>query len=121
MEKKYILFFFIIKNILNNEYLSELDKEKLLYTVNITNDNYNKLNIKGKYSIDLNDYNSILLNNNITNDNNCDNSSCDFSIIIYIYEYKHLSKTLNTLLNQKSIKIEIIIIYDNDNNIEKNV
>lgn len=43
MEKKYILFFLIIKNILNNEYLSELDKEKLLYTVNITNDNYNKL------------------------------------------------------------------------------
>lgn len=43
MEKKYILYFFIIKNILNNEYLSELDKEKLLYTVNITNDNYNKL------------------------------------------------------------------------------
>ncbi len=33
MEKKYILFFLIIiKNFLNNEYLSELDKEKTIYS-----------------------------------------------------------------------------------------
>ena len=46
-KKIYPLFFnYIIKNILNNEYLSELDKEKLLITVNITKDNYiKKINI----------------------------------------------------------------------------
>ena len=120
-KKIYPLFFnYIIKNILNNEYLSELDKEKLLITVNITKDNYNKLYQKDKYYINLTHYNSILLlNNNITNDNSCNNSVCDFSIIIYCNEFKHLSKTLNTLLNQKSIKIEIIILYDNDNDVEQ--
>ena len=119
-KKIYPTFFnYIINNILNNEYLSKIDKEKLLISVNITNDNYNKLYLKDKYSINLSDYNSILVNKNITIDNNFKNSLCDFSIILYCNEFKHLSKTLNTLINQKTIKIEIIIIYDNDNNMEQ--
>jgi glycosyltransferase involved in cell wall biosynthesis len=114
-------FNYIISNILNNEYLQKIDKENVLIKVNITNDEYNNLYKNEEYAINLSDYNSILLSNNITIERNFKNCLCDISIILYCNEFKHLSKTINTLLNQKYIKMEIIIIYDNYiDNIEHN-
>ena len=113
-KKIYPTFFnFIIKIILNNEYLQKKDKENILIKVNITNDEYNNLYKNEEYKINLSGYDSILINNNITIERNCNHCFCDISIILYCNEFKHLSKTINTLLNQKYIKMEIIIIYDN--------
>ena len=38
----------------------------------------------------------------------------EISIIIYCFEYKYLKKTIKSLLGQKYLNLEIIIIYDND-------
>ena len=104
------LYYYIINNILNNEYLSVKDKEDFLIKVNITNNNYNKLFKNNKYMKEYN--NTILINNNLDNEKNKNESLYAISIILYCDEFKYLSKTINTLLNQKYVKFEIIIIYD---------
>ena len=104
------LYYYIINNILNNEFLSDKDKKNFLIKVNITNNDYYKLFKNNKYMREYN--NTILINNNLDNEKNKNESLYAISIILYCDEFKYLSKTINSLLNQKYIKFEIIIIYD---------
>ena len=109
------LFYYIIQNILNNEYLSNNEKKNLLNEVNITNDDYNNNLYKNYKNIfNLTDYNLLLLNNNISIDSNFNISLYQISIIVYCDEFKNLANTINSLINQKFIKYEIIIIYDSN-------
>ena len=104
------LYYYIINIILNNEFLSDKDKEYFLIKLNITKNDYNKLFKNVKYMIDSN--NTTLINSNLSIEEKKNESLYIFSIILYCDEFKYLSKTINTLLNQKYIKFEIIIIYD---------
>ena len=104
------LYYYIINNILNNEFLSDKDKKNFLIKANITNNDYYKLFKNNKYMREYN--NTILINNYLDNEKNKNESLYAISIILYCDEFKYLSKTINTLLNQKYIKFEIIIVYD---------
>lgn len=109
------LFYYIIQNVLNNEYLSNNEKKILLNEVNISNDDYNNNLYKNYKNIfNLTDYNLLLLNNNIRIERNFNISLYQVSIIVYCDEFKFLDNTINSLINQKFIKYEIIIIYDSN-------
>ena len=108
--KKYFpdLFMYSIKNIINNNYLSDIEKFKILNIIE------NNTNIYYNYEIDK-IYNSINLISNSQKPfymNNYSYNETLISIIIYCNEYIFLTKTINSLLSQKTKNIEIIIIYD---------
>ena len=97
------LFSRLIKIILNNNYLSNEYKKNFLIQIGINNDDYlynNKLS-SNEYKFKNHSF-EIVQNKNII----------EITIIIYCIEYNYLLKTIKSILNQKLINIEIIIIFD---------
>ena len=119
------MFDFIIKIILNNDYLSLMEKRNFLNQLNIKIKKY-EINKIYKYIMNDNEFNNLISYQNFINDpnylNKLDNilicRNYKISIIIYCLEYKYLSKTLYSILNQIDFgDNEIIIIYDNNNEV----
>ena len=105
----------LIKIILNNNYLSTEIKKQFLIKIGINDDDY-------LYNNDLSfkEYNSINIFKNIRNKSIFDKNIKEITIFIYCMESKYLFNTINSLLNQKFINYEIIIIFDGENKKELN-
>ena len=120
--KKYYLNFFkyIIRNILNSDYLSKKDILKIFNKIENNNKTYtiDELNKKYNSFIKINNYKSNSLMHNITITNPLINNSIEITIIIYCNEFQFLTKTIKSILNQKFKNIEIIITYDNNDSEE---
>ena len=103
------LFFYIIKIILNNDYLSAKIKQNLMNKMEINFEEYKEYlinkslfdSVEIKTNFEINNFKKVFYKQLI-----------DISIIIYCNEFKYLMETINSLLNQIFINIEIIIIYD---------
>ena len=109
------LFLRLIKIILNNNYISTEIKKQFLIKIGINDDDY-------LYNNDLSfkEYNSINIFKNIRNKYIFDKNIKEITIFIYCIESKYLFNTINSLLNQKFINYEIIIIFDGENKKELN-
>ena len=113
-------FSYNIKNIINNEYLTEKNFQYVKKEFKIRFKDFNKW-ISYSDIMDysehkkISDYQAICKNN--TNETNKNISSIiskyKISIVVYCFEFKYLKLTLNSILNQKFIEFEIILIYDN--------
>ena len=108
------LFKNIINKIYNNEYIPLYKKIDIINQI----DYNNSLNINS-FS-DINDLSKNLKNyiyqdifQNKTYMDYYNNTFYHITIIIYCTEYKFLTKTINSILEQIYINVEIIIIYDN--------
>ena len=116
--KKYYpdLFKYIIKNILNSDYLSNKEKVKIINKIENNNNTYSieELNKKYNYFIKISNYKSNSLIHDISDTNSLVKYSPEITIIIYCNEYLYLDKTIKSVLNQRFKNIEIIIIYDNN-------
>jgi len=105
------------RNILKNEYLSKNDTEFLLKELDINYTQFEKWNgyeYFMNYSEYENIYNFQYLCGNSSLNNIIIYSKPKISIILYCVEYKYLEKTINSIINQKYISFEIILIYDNN-------
>lgn len=105
----------IIK-ILNNQYLSNKDKNFIFKALKI---NPIKFKIWNSYKHIMNStqYKSILIFQNSNDKYHIQSIKKKpiISVIIYCDEFKYLLKTLYSIINQKFDKYEIILIYDNNN------
>ena len=115
------MFDFIIKMIMNNDYLSFMEKKIFLNQLNIKIKKYEIYNTY-KYIMNDNEFNNLINYQNSINESNYTKfnhliyKNYKISIIIYCLEYKYLNKTLYSILNQINCNNnEIIIIYDNNN------
>jgi glycosyltransferase involved in cell wall biosynthesis len=101
------LFFRLVKIIINNNYLSKEYKKNFLFKIGINNEDY-------IYNSELNskEFNSLNIFKNISFDILANKNIIEITIIIYCVEYKYLTNTIKSILNQKLINIEIIIIFD---------
>ena len=114
------MFDFIIKLLLNNDYLSFKEKEKLFKNLNIQIKKNNLFNTY-KYMMNEKEYNNIIKfqillekkGNIFSYYNNLIIRNYQISIIIYCKEFRFLRKTIYSILNQINNN-EIIIIYDNN-------
>ena len=112
--KKYYNYFYkhIIKYILNSGYLTEMEKEKIINEIEKKKKfNLNKYYNSKKY---IGEYENKILSSNINIGENLVKNYYDISVLIYCNELKYLFKTIKSILCQKNIKFEIIIIFDND-------
>lgn len=119
--KKYYKEFYqhIIGYILRNHHLTEKEKENIIKI------------IEKKKKIDLNKYYSFkkyigeneneFLSKKIKVEKNTVKDNYEISILIYCNEFKYLLKTIKSILNQKNVYFEIIIIYDNSYNKELSI
>lgn len=100
----------IIKNIIRNIYLTDKEKEKIIKSI----ENKKKINLTKYYNI--NNYkgekDSILSITISPIKNNLAKVIYEITILIYCNESKYLFETIKSILNQKFIFLEIIIIYD---------
>ena len=99
------LFLRLIKIILNNNYLSNEYKKNFL----------NKIGINDKYLYNNDLFfneNTLIILKNISFNFLFNKNIIEITIIIYCIEYKYLLNTIKSILNQKLINIEIIIIFD---------
>ena len=111
----------IIKEILNNDYLSINEKKYFLQKFNINIKEYNIFNTY-EYLMNEKEFNNIInFQNLLLNKNNATqlkkkliSNKYKITIIIYCFEYRFLSQTINSILNQVNINIEIIVVYDNN-------
>ena len=110
----------IIKLLLNNDYLSFKEKEKLFKNLNVQIKKYSRFNTY-KYMMNEKEYNNIIKyqillenkSNIFSYYNNLNLRKYQISIIIYCKEFRFLRKTINSILRQINNN-EIIIIYDNN-------
>ena len=117
--KKYYKDFYnhIIKLVLKNIYLTDNEKENIINKI----DKKFKINLNKLYNLNkyLRKYKP--LSKNIKIEKNLEKENYDISILIYCNEAKYLFETIKSILNQKNIFLEIIIIYDNRNNEELSI
>ena len=117
------MFNFIIKIILNNDFLLLTEKEEFLNKFDLDINDYKNLSTY-KYMINEKEFkeikyfqNSIKMltkkNHNNKFKNNLIKKNYKISILIYCDEFKYLEQTIYSILNQIKINNEIIIIYDN--------
>ena len=100
----------IIKNILRSVYLTDNEKGYIISKI----ENKNNLNKYYKlFNNDLIKYEAKSISKTIKIKKNLDKDNYEITILIYCNESKYLFKTIKSLLKQKSILIEIIILYDN--------
>ena len=116
------LFKFIIRKILENDFLTYEQKEKFRKKYDIVNDDFKIWNTY-EYFMDSKQYNSILLyQNSLFNkrkkDKNVSYLNPKYSLIIYCTEYNFLQNTITSIENQIYDNYEIILIYDNNDNNE---
>ena len=100
----------IIKNIINSDYLTKEIKENIFKKIGINN----KMYTLNKSDMILKEFHNVNIFQNEKFDKYVYNNTISISIIIYCNEFRYLMKTIRSLLNQKKINIEIIIIYDNN-------
>jgi hypothetical protein len=105
-----LLFKFLMKKILNNDYLSLEERKNLTKLFLISDNEYFNASIEANAN---SSYQKIYDNKELKNFN----FSPKISIIIVCSEYKYLEQTINSIQNQNYIFFEIILVYDND---EKN-
>jgi len=122
----------IIRIILNNDYLTNVEKKNLLNDISEYNININKYKIFNsyKYLMNENEYKNIFffqnsiqkmeIQNNINKEKILFNKKFKISIIIYCSEFNYLNKTIYSILNQINYDYEIIIVYDNNDKNELN-
>jgi len=97
------LYNFIMKKVINNEYLSYNQKKYFLKALNLEDSNLENFEYKTLFNYQITNYNK----------NNLENIyELKISIIIFCIEYKYLEKTINSILKQNLISYEIILIYD---------
>ena len=110
-------FAFNIRKIINNQYIKYQDLQFISKKFNISFQKFEEWN-SYKYFLsdsiykEIYDYQSLCSTNSEPINNNI-NEKYKISIIIYCVRFKYLDKTLNSILNQKDIDLEIILIYDN--------
>ena len=109
-----------IINILNNEYITNNDKEFILRELKI---NYNEFKLWNSYNYFMNysQFNRIFdFQNFISQDsiNINKNNYPKITIIVYCVDYIYLKKTINSIQNQNNIDFEIILIYENTLNFD---
>ena len=97
----------IIKYILKSDYLTDNEKE---YIINKIENN----NLKKYYNLneDLGEYENISMSKNIKKEIIFVKDIYEITILIYCNESKYLFKTIKSILKQKFIFFEIIIIFD---------
>ena len=118
--KKYYNNFYnhIIKYILNSGYLTEMEKEKIINEIEKKKKiNLNKYYNSKKY---IGEYEN-KISSNINIGKNLVKNYYEISVLIYCNELKYLFKTIKSILYQKNINFEIIIIFDNDYNRELSI
>ena len=116
--KKY--FSYNIINILNNEYITNSDKEFIIKELNL---NYNEFKLWNNYNYFMNysQFNKILNFQKLDSKNSINNNNYlnpKISVIVYCLNSIYLKKTINSIQNQQNIDFEIILIYDNNTNID---
>ena len=106
--KNYIPDFYnhIIKFILKSDYLNENEKQSIIYTLENNTYNENKL-IEDDFALSTK---KIQIEKKLIV-----KDIYELTILIYCNESKYLFNTIKSILCQKYIYLEIIIIYDNDN------
>jgi len=119
------LFKFIIRKILENDYLTYEQKEKFREKYDIVNDEFKIWNTY-EYIMDLKQFNSISqyqnsLFNKSKKDKNISYLKPKYSFIIYCTEFNFLQNTITSIENQIYDNFEIVLIYDNNdkNELEK--
>ena len=111
------LFMENILEILNNEYLTDNNRNYIRKKLKIHSDDFKKWNSyeylmnSTEYLIISNFQNSIIKNSKIKN---IVTNEINITIIIYCIEFNYLKNTINSIQNQNFVKFEIILIYDND-------
>ena len=115
----------IIEIILNNDYLSFIDKENFLNFINNYNININQYRKLYSYNYIMNEkeYNNIvnfqysnkkiIIQNSMNKEKILFNKKFKISIIIYCSEFNFLNNTIYSIINQINYDYEIIIVYDN--------
>ena len=103
----------IIKYILKSNYLNENEKKNIIDKIEV-NSTYN---LKKIYNYDkyIEDYEYSLFSKKLKMEKKFVKDNYEITIIIYCNEAKYLYKTIKSILNQKFINFEIIIVYDNAN------
>ena len=119
------LYKFIFRKILDNDYLTYEQKEKVIEKHDISIEEYKIWNTY-EYFMDLKEFNSILLyQNSLFNkskkDKNISYLKPKYSFIIYCTEFNFLQNTITSIENQIYDNFEIVLIYDNNdkNELEK--
>ena len=119
--KKYYNNFYnhIIKYILNNGYLTEMEKKNIINEI----EKKKKINLNKYYNSKeyIGEYENKILSSNINIGKNVVKNHYEISVLIYCNELKYLFKTIKSILHQKNINFEIIIIFDNDYNRELSI
>ena len=98
----------MINKVINNEFLSSDQKKNYEKTLN------RKENIDNFEYESISNYQINIFNNNKSSHNLINDSSLKISIIIFCTEYKYLDKSINSIQNQNFTSYEIILIYDNN-------
>ena len=116
------LYKLIFRNILDIDSLSYEQKEKIRERYDLANGEYKIWNTY-EYFMDSKQFNSILfyqnsLFNKSKNNKNISYLKPKYSFIIYCTEYGFLENTINSIDNQIYDNYEIVLIYDDDDNIE---
>ena len=109
------LYNFLMNKIINNKYLSYEQKESFQKNINLKQ-------TKSEY-VENFEY-EMIYKYQITNFNNNNNiyiSDPKISIIIFCNEYKHLDKTIYSIQKQNFTSYEILLIYDNKEQIDINI
>ena len=103
----------IIKYILKSDYLTENEKENIIDKI----ENNSTYNLKNIYNYDkyIEEYEYSFFSKKIKVENKLVKDIYEITILIYCNESKYLFKTIKSILNQKFIIFEIIIVYDNVN------
>ena len=111
-----------IINILNNEYITNVDKEFILKELKI---NYNEFKLWNTYNYFMNytQFNRIFNFQSLCSQDSINIAKTKItipkvSIIVYCLNYIYLKKTINSIHNQENIDLEIIIIYENNTNLD---
>ena len=110
---------FIIRRILQNNYLTYEEKDEILNKYKLKRDGYKIWNTY-EYIMTSSKYNTILVYQELINKNQNKyviNIPLKpfFSIIVYCNEYKYLENVINSIEYQNYDDFEIILIYDNNN------
>ena len=113
------LFKFLFRNVLDSDYLTYEEKEKIRKKYDIANEEYKIWNTY-EYFMDIEQYNSIssYQNSLLIQDKKGNNPSYikpKYSFVIYSTEYDFLENTIISIENQIYNNYEIVLVYDNNN------
>ena len=112
----YKFFVYNIRNIISSQYISNKDRQIIFKKLKIKYKQYKKW-INYEYFMNYSEYKDIFnfhnINNNDSKENKFNILNPKITIIIFCFDFNYLKKTINSILNQKHIILEIILINDN--------